>query len=125
MQFCFKIKQKRFIEMERLKELRLEKGLSQQQLARQIETTQSNIGRWENGINEPSASQLIKLADYFGCTIDFLVGREDDFGVKKDDFNQRVKTKNDATFFRLYDRLGDSAKRITIDLMRSLEKNSL
>lgn len=111
--------------MERLKELRLEKGLSQQQLARQIETTQSNIGRWENGINEPSASQLIKLADYFGCTIDFLVGREDDFGVKKDDFNQRVKTKNDATFFRLYDRLGDSAKRITIDLMRSLEKNSL
>lgn len=125
MQFCFKIKQKRFIEMERLKELRLEKGLSQQQLARQIETTQSNIGRWENGINEPSASQLIKLADYFGCTIDFLVGREDDFGVKKDDFNQRVKTKNDATFLRLYDKLGDSAKKITLDLMHSLEKNNV
>lgn len=41
-------KTKTVLKMDRLKELRLERGLSRQQLAKQIETTQSNIGRWEN-----------------------------------------------------------------------------
>ena len=45
-----------------------------------IGTSQRNIGRWENNENEPSYSQVVKLADFFGCSIDYLVGREDDFG---------------------------------------------
>lgn len=111
--------------MDRLKELRLERGLSQQQLAKQIETTQSNIGRWENGINEPTASQLIKLANYFDCTIDFLVGRVDDFGISDNDRASQLKEKSTTTFLTLYTRLNDSAKNITLDLMRSLLKNIL
>lgn len=111
--------------MNRLKELRLERGLSQQQLANQIETTQSNIGRWENGINEPTASQLIKLANYFDCTIDFLVGRVDDFGISDNDRTLQLKEKSATTFLNLYARLNDSAKNITLDLMRSLSKNTL
>lgn len=111
--------------MERIKELRLERGLSQQQLAKQIETTQSNIGRWENGINEPTASQLIKLADYFDCTIDFLVGRVDDFGISDNERSVQPKQKSVTAFLTLYSRLNDSAKNITLDLMRSLSKNIL
>ncbi|MBR2870407.1 MAG: helix-turn-helix transcriptional regulator [Clostridia bacterium] len=64
----------------RIKELREEKNLSQGKLAEIVETSQRNIGRWENGENEPSYSQLIKLADFFNCSIDYLVGREDDLG---------------------------------------------
>ena len=64
----------------RIKELREEKHISQKKLAEVIGTSQRNIGRWENNENEPSYSQVVKLADFFGCSIDYLVGREDDFG---------------------------------------------
>lgn len=64
----------------RLKELRKEKNLSQDEIANAIGTSQTNIGRWEKGINEPTSSFVIKLADYFGVSIDYLLGREDDLG---------------------------------------------
>ena len=37
----------------------------------------------EIGKNEPTAKTLIAYADFFGCSIDYLCGREDDFGVIK------------------------------------------
>lgn len=64
----------------RLKELREDKNLSQSGVAVEIGTNQRNISRWEKGENEPTAGFLIKLADFFDCSIDYLVGREDDFG---------------------------------------------
>ena len=60
--------------------LRKERNLTQLDIAKAINTTQSNIGRWEKGINEPASSYLIALADFFNCSIDYLVGREDDLG---------------------------------------------
>lgn len=67
--------------MNRIKELRVNLGISQVELAKKIETSQRNIGRWENESNEISMYNLIKLADIFNCSIDYLVGREDDFGI--------------------------------------------
>lgn len=66
--------------MNRLKELRLERNLSQEDVANGIGTRQSNIGRWENETNEPAAGFLIKLADFFAVSVDYLLGRSDDFG---------------------------------------------
>ena len=66
--------------MNRIKELREERNLTQQELATQIDTSQTNIGRWEKETNEPSASMVVRLADFFSCSIDYLLGREDDFG---------------------------------------------
>lgn len=64
----------------RIKELRNELNLSQQELAKAIHTSQRNISRWENGENEPTSSFLIVLANFFQCSIDYLVERSDDFG---------------------------------------------
>lgn len=41
---------------------------------------QSNVARWEKGINQPSAEFIIRLADFFGVSTDYLLGRSDDFG---------------------------------------------
>lgn len=60
----------------RLKELRIENGLSQQKLAKEINVTQKAIDFWEKGINEPKASYIIKLAKYFKVTTDYLLGVE-------------------------------------------------
>ena len=64
----------------RLKELREERHLTQNDIAKEIKTSQTNIGRWEKELNEPAASFLIRLADFFQCSTDYLLGREDDFG---------------------------------------------
>lgn len=65
----------------RLKEFRESLKLSQEELADKIGTSQRNIGRWENGENQPGYSQLVLLADFFGCSLDYLVGRSDEFGA--------------------------------------------
>lgn len=62
---------------ERLKELRLEKGLSQEQLARATNLSQSAITYWEIEKRVPNANAVVILADFFGVTADYLLGRED------------------------------------------------
>lgn len=61
---------------ERLRELRQENGIGQVELAKRISVSKGIISFWENGLREPTMSNLILLADFFGVTLDFLVGRE-------------------------------------------------
>ena len=58
-----------------IKELRTEKGLSQQALGKSIGVSQKAIDYWERGVNEPKASYIVLLADYFGVSADYLLGR--------------------------------------------------
>jgi len=63
---------------ERLLDLRKLKGLSQTELAKKVGVvTQSAIAKWEKGDRTPSLDCLIVLAQFFGCSIDYLVGLED------------------------------------------------
>ncbi len=61
----------------RLKELREEKGIGQVELAQNLKVSKGIISLWENGLREPSMHCLIAIADFFDCSIDFLVGRTD------------------------------------------------
>ena len=62
---------------ERLKELRIEKNISQMQLAMATGLSQSAIARWELGKSEPTASALVILSKYFRESADYLLGLED------------------------------------------------
>ena len=62
---------------ERLKELRQEKGLSIQGLAKEVQISSSALCRLENCQADIRGSQLVILAKYFGVTIDYLMGLED------------------------------------------------
>ena len=61
---------------DRLKELRAEKGLSQMQLAKELNLSQSAVAKWELGKTEPTASAIIAIAKYFNETTDFILGLE-------------------------------------------------
>ena len=61
---------------ERLRELRLEKGLGQESLAAALGLSHGIISLWENGLREPKLSNLVLLAKYFGVSIDYLAGLE-------------------------------------------------
>ncbi|MBE7067948.1 MAG: helix-turn-helix transcriptional regulator [Clostridiales bacterium] len=62
---------------ERLKELRIEKNVTQQELGNIISMSKMAISHWEKGHSEPSISQLISLATYFDVSVDYLVGKTD------------------------------------------------
>lgn len=61
----------------RLKTLREEKGLTQQQLADVVNLSQQTIGHYEVGRANPDTITLQKLADILDCTVDYLLGRSD------------------------------------------------
>ena len=59
----------------RLKMMRKEKGLTQTRLAIELNTSQNTISRYETGDREPGIRELIKIADYFNVSIDYLLER--------------------------------------------------
>lgn len=60
-----------------LRLLRQEKGISQQKLADMLNISQQAIFKYEKTDNEPDISTLIKLAEIFDVTVDFLIGNSD------------------------------------------------
>ncbi len=61
----------------RLRELRTERKLSQQELAKIIGTNNSSICDWERGRSEPSLEALVKLCQFFDVSSDYLIGMVD------------------------------------------------
>lgn len=65
---------------EKLKELRKIKNLNQTKVANNLGVQYYTLGKWEQGRAEPSIEDLHKLADFFDCSVDYLIGREDELG---------------------------------------------
>lgn len=61
----------------RLKELRKEKNITQLKLAMDLSMSQNTISRYETGERQAGYSELIKIADYFNVSIDYLLERTD------------------------------------------------
>lgn len=61
--------------MERLKELRKIKGVSQSEFAKYMNVAQNTVSRWENGDRLMDTDTLIRAADYFDVTADYLLNR--------------------------------------------------
>ncbi len=60
----------------RLKKLRKNKGLKQQELAEILGIKRNTYSDWENGKTEPRFDNLVKLADFFNVSLDWLFGRK-------------------------------------------------
>lgn len=67
----------------RMKELRKKKNITQLKMALDLNTSQNTISRYENGEREPSLADLIKIADYFNVSIDYLLNRTDNPTLQK------------------------------------------
>ena len=60
---------------QRLKDLREDKDLNQTQIANILKTTQTQYSRWERGAQEIPFHHAITLADFYGCSLDYIAGR--------------------------------------------------
>ncbi|MDE6201247.1 MAG: helix-turn-helix domain-containing protein [Clostridiales bacterium] len=77
---------------ERIKQLRIQKNITQQQLADEIGVSRQSVVRWENGLSVPSMYYAQRLAEYFGITVTGLMTGFDDLPkVAKPDSDMRVK----------------------------------
>lgn len=63
--------------MLRIKELRQQKGLKQDDIAKEFGISQQTISSYEKGIREPDITTLKKLADFFDVSLDYLLGKTD------------------------------------------------
>ena len=61
-----------------LKKLRKEKGITQEELGKILGVTTSMVGMYETNARKPSYEVLLKMADYFGVSTDYLLGKSSD-----------------------------------------------
>ncbi len=66
-----------------LKDLRLLKDVSQKQVANHLEIAERQYRRYENEEQQPTLPIVIKIADYFNVSIDYLVGRTNNPKINK------------------------------------------
>lgn len=62
---------------ETIKIERTKRKISQAKLGEILQITQQAVGKWEKGLAEPDSKMIVQLADLFGCTTDYLLGREE------------------------------------------------
>ena len=62
---------------ERLRELRIQRGFSQQDLADRTDQTKQAISQYERGVRRPDMDMLLALCDIFNVSLDYLTGKED------------------------------------------------
>lgn len=67
-----------------IKLLRTQRGLNQVEFAKQICVTKQCVSNWENDNVVPSIEMLERLADFFGVTTDFLLGRSTQLNICAD-----------------------------------------
>lgn len=63
----------------KLKELRLGKDLSQEELSKILGTKRATLGNWEIGRAEPDTEMINKIATFFGVSVNYLIGKETSF----------------------------------------------
>lgn len=75
---------------ERLKKLRMQKEKLQKDIANYLSITTSAYGYYEKGERQPNPEMLLKLAEYFNVTTDYLLGRTD---IPNNDFIKDIDSK--------------------------------
>lgn len=71
--------------MNRIRELRMEKGLKQAWLASKLHLTQTAVSNYELGTRDPSVETILELCEIFNCSADYLLGRTTERNTSIDD----------------------------------------
>ena len=102
------------------------KGISIKSLAEAIDVKPYTISDWEKGRSEPNISNLIKLANYFNVTVDFLVGNtinsDNSLSEIIDLINNYQKTDYADELRLLLEDLSQKNKEKIINVVKSLKK---
>lgn len=80
---------------DKIRELRVSKNLTQQELGDLLHIRKQTVYKWEKGINIPDSETLSELASIFECTTDYLVGKSDNHSIRTiENDNYAIKVKD-------------------------------
>ena len=106
--------------MENLRKIREKRNINQLKIAMDIGITQESISKYETGNAFPSKEILIKLADYFNCSIDYLLNRTDNPNINKEKISKEDE-KIENLIFR-FKNLSDENKNKLEGCLLALEQ---
>ena len=98
------------------KELRLEKKLSQDKIAEDLDISQPLIAKWENHQSTPAPEMLDYIADYFNVSVDYLIGRSKYRNLEADN------NELDNVLFSKAKDLTDDEKKAIINVINAIKK---
>ena len=111
----------------RLKEIREAKGISQRQAALALNLSPTVYNRYENGLREPSNALLLVIADYFGVSVDDLLGRttpEQQTQIDDEAMAIRERMRRDPNYrllFQTADKASPEHIRAAAAMLKALE----
>jgi transcriptional regulator with XRE-family HTH domain len=89
----------------RLKDLREEKNITQEELSKILKVARTNIGKYENGDIDLNTSLLVKYSKFFDCSINYILGIDDQKtnSVRKNNENNNIlQLSNDGDYVEIY-----------------------
>ena len=106
--------------MKHLKELRIQKDLSQQKLADILHISQQSIYKYENDITSPDLDTIVKMAEFFDCSVDDLIGYSD-IPHKVELVTETMLNEEELTLIEYYRKLTAKQKQAIQTLVKSYE----
>ena len=94
----------------RLKEIRQIKGLKASDVAEKLSITKNSLSEWESGKRIPPCERIIQLADFYNVSVDYLLGRDEDFDTNND--SVRPISKSTLSIFDGKDTCSTASKPI-------------
>lgn len=102
--------------MNRLKDLRLKMGVSQQALADKLNVSQQTICKYENNTNEPNIDMLEAMADIFDVSVDYLIGYSS-YAHKVEEVSETALNEDELTFLKKYRSINPSSRALVQQFM--------
>ena len=99
------------------KELRQERGKSQDAMAKDLDVSPALISKWENNVSTPGPEMLEYIADYFGVSVDYLIGRSKYRNLEADN------SELDNVLFSKAKDLTDEEKKTIINVINAIKKD--
>lgn len=106
-----------------LKQLRKQHKLSQQKLADILHISQQSIYKYENGITTPDLETLIRMADFFNTSIDYLIGYTD-ISHKIEPVKEEMLNSDEMSMIKVYRKLSSRHKEIIKIVIDGYNENS-
>lgn len=102
-----------------MRELRIENGLLQKEVAQSVGVSPQSYSFYENEVNKPDPDMLIKLADFFEVSIDYLLGRTDEAGNIISNIDE-IYSDEERQLIEQYRELNPACKKLIKDNIKML-----
>lgn len=109
---------------ENLRFLRMSKNITQKELAEQLSVDKRQISKLETKYNEPNIDMLIKLANFFGCSVDYLLGRDQEDGrIIINRQTEGEKTDIPRELINVYKNLNNRNRKLLCEIANVIARN--